>query len=207
MAKGNENGSARSSKQGTFTSKVGIIGRTMVVLLVLATAAMLAGSTSAAPLGFLDSVKEFFGVTAPQLSAEPSLLESGTTAPEAEMASMVLNTTTTTVSCSPQSFGVGASTTCTVTVTDTAPSGAVPPVGNVTFSTSGAGNFSGNATGSCTLSMRRSSRTPRASPAARNVARPFELRRCCNTASPDETTRPRTRPMAKGRRPESAPSS
>ncbi|PYR22369.1 MAG: hypothetical protein DMF98_20360, partial [Acidobacteria bacterium] len=57
--------------------------------------------------------------------------------------------TTTSVSCTPGSAVQGASTTCTVTVSDASGASAFPPVGTVNFSTSGGGSF---APSSCTLS-------------------------------------------------------
>src|SRR5438552_2666626 len=56
--------------------------------------------------------------------------------------------TTTSVRCTPGSLVQGASTTCTVTVSDASGASAFPPVGTVNFSTSGGGSF---APSSCTL--------------------------------------------------------
>jgi Bacterial Ig-like domain (group 3) len=61
----------------------------------------------------------------------------------------VANPTSTSVKCEPPSVVAGQSTTCTATVTDTAPSGQTTPTGTVNFTTSGPGSFSKT---SCTLS-------------------------------------------------------
>ena len=57
--------------------------------------------------------------------------------------------TSTSVSCSPASVVAGNLTTCTATVTDTAPSGQVAPTGTVGFSSNGPGSFGSG--GSCAL--------------------------------------------------------
>jgi DNA-binding beta-propeller fold protein YncE len=59
------------------------------------------------------------------------------------------HSTATSVSCSPATVVAGQPTTCTATVTDTAPSGQTTPTGTVSFESSGPGSFSGGA--SCTL--------------------------------------------------------
>jgi hypothetical protein len=59
-----------------------------------------------------------------------------------------LHATATMVKCSPASLVAGGSTLCTATVKDKATSGATTPMGNVAFTTSGAGSFS---KASCTL--------------------------------------------------------
>jgi hypothetical protein len=45
------------------------------------------------------------------------------------------------VSCSPVTVAVGTPSTCTATVTDTAPGPAITPTGSVAFATTGAGSF------------------------------------------------------------------
>jgi hypothetical protein len=55
------------------------------------------------------------------------------------------------VSCDPTSIFVGAATTCTATVTDTAAASASPPSGSVTFGTGGTGVGSFGSGGVCTL--------------------------------------------------------
>jgi hypothetical protein len=57
--------------------------------------------------------------------------------------------TATSVSCSPSTVAPGQSTTCTATVSDTAPSGQTAPAGVASFTSDGAGSFSAS---SCTLS-------------------------------------------------------
>src|SRR5438874_792990 len=87
MARGNNNRSAGSTP-GTLTSQIGILGRITFVLIMLAAAGMVAGSTSAAPFAFVEQVKQFFGVASPQAAAPlleaaaPLPLDPGTTAPE-----------------------------------------------------------------------------------------------------------------------------
>jgi hypothetical protein len=64
---------------------------------------------------------------------------------------VTLRTTATAVSCSPSAIEVGATTTCTATVSDSAGGTASPPAGTVRFSASAAGTFSG--AGACTLAQ------------------------------------------------------
>jgi hypothetical protein len=59
--------------------------------------------------------------------------------------------TSSAVSCDPASVFVGAATTCTATVTDTAATAASPPSGSVTFGTVGTGVGSFGSGGACTL--------------------------------------------------------
>ncbi len=61
----------------------------------------------------------------------------------------VAHSTSTGLSCMPASVVVGASATCTATVTDIAGSGQTTPMGTVNFTSSGDGAFDG---GPCTLS-------------------------------------------------------
>src|SRR5213594_290029 len=58
------------------------------------------------------------------------------------------DSTSTSLVCVPSPVDIGSSTTCTVTVTDTAPSGATAPTGLVTFTTNSTGAFT---TSPCTL--------------------------------------------------------
>jgi hypothetical protein len=83
------------------------------------------------------------------ITAEYEGDETHETSEEATTVTVLTHETATGVNCSPSSFLLGQSTTCTATVTDTASSGATAPTGTVAFKTSGEGGFSGEA--KCTL--------------------------------------------------------
>ena len=53
---------AKNNRPKTHTSKIGLFGRIAVVLIMLTTAGIVAGSTNAAPFAFIDSVKAYFGM-------------------------------------------------------------------------------------------------------------------------------------------------
>jgi len=62
----------------------------------------------------------------------------------------ILNSTNTSISCVPNTVTISSPTTCTVTVTDTSPSGATTPTGTVGFTTNSTGTFT-PASATCTL--------------------------------------------------------
>ena len=73
----------------------------------------------------------------------------------AEIQSLMADSTSSVVTCSPNTVTAGGSTTCTATVTDTEPSGQTAPTGKVSFTSSGPGAFSPGI--ACTLAPASSS--------------------------------------------------
>src|SRR5438552_2890042 len=110
------------------------------------------GKTPSTPILFLSPPPPFFNACSPSSVGTTDIClfvddNHGSVLPENDQGAIVTQTvindpTSTSLACVPNPVVVGQSTTCTVIVTDTAPSGATSPIGVVAFFTGSSGSFS-----------------------------------------------------------------
>ncbi len=129
---GNECGGISPCSGLALTITYSVVGLTPTTTLSYPTAAGCATSSVASPPNVCVLIADNTGTPLPETIQGATVTAPGVSDP-----------TTTVLSCS-SPVAVGAATSCTATVTDTATTGATNPTGTVTFSTSGSGAFSAN---------------------------------------------------------------
>src|SRR4051794_33591203 len=75
MSSKNGSNTGRHTGSNSRTTRIRIIGTLAVALIILSTAGMVTANESAAPFAFFESVKEFFGISAPAPQPQPQLNE------------------------------------------------------------------------------------------------------------------------------------